>query len=293
MCVVMGEGGWKLISNLGVGYAGKWSGVVNNESVELFRIKKGGEISDLEEAKNLANKFPEIRNEMLAELTQFLRSSRVSMPYRNLASNQVSEQDRAASPKVLELGSEKDRVWVTLEQSTGKVGIQEAQLLYTLNPKEFDKTKGHREEWFVKEASIGEGIVRANMPPGATHAVFCLRDANGFLITSEQLPDFQTVPYGNSADSTFLKNGFAYKPGLFSLIQLGEDALASARKKSLNTQKLETSLSEARIQYQTDKFSVVTLSDAIRSLRGEIRKLKPIPQSSHYAIQRFPTEPLF
>jgi arylsulfatase A-like enzyme len=293
MSVVMRKGDWKLIRNLGVGYAGKWSGVENKESVELFRIKKGGKISDLEEAKNLANEFPEIRKEMLTELNEFLRSSNVSMPYRNLGSNQVSEQERAASPKVLDLGSERDRVWITLEQGTGKVGIQDAQLIYTLNPSEFDKTKGHREEWFVKEASIGDGIVQATMPPGATHAVFCLRDANGFLITSEHLPDFQTVPYGNTADSTFLKNGFAYKPGLFSLIRLGEDALASARKKSLNTQRLETSLSEARIQYQTDKFSVVTLSDAIRSLRGEIRKLAPILQSKHFALHRFPSEPLF
>jgi len=35
------------------------------------------------------------------------------------------------------------------------------------------------------------------------------------------------------------------------------------------------------------------ISDAIRSLRAEVRKLKQVPQSKHYAINRFPTEPLF
>jgi len=38
---------------------------------------------------------------------------------------------------------------------------------------------------------------------------------------------------------------------------------------------------------------VVNFSNAIRSLRAEIRKLETVPQSQHYTINRFPTEPLF
>jgi len=131
------------------------------------------------------------------------------------------------------------------------------------------------------------------MPPGATHAVFCLRDAHGFLITSEPLPDFQAVPYGTQADSTFIKNGFAYKPGLYSLIQLGEDALGEANKQKLSTKQLEKRLSVAKKLYTSPKFDRLALSDTIRSLRAEIRKLEMVPQSKHYTINRFPTDPLF
>jgi arylsulfatase A-like enzyme len=294
MAVTMRKGQWKLIHNLGVGYAGRWSGVENKAQVELFRIQRqGSEASDLEEAKNLSEKFPGIRDEMLAELNQFLASTGVTMPYRNLRSNLVSDQERASSPKVLELRSEKDRVWIKIEEGEGKVAIEQAHLLYTLNPKEFDQTRGHREEWFKTDARIDQGKIEATMPPGATHAVFCLRDAHGFLITSEPLPDFQAVPYGTQADSTFIKNGFAYKPGLYSLIQLGEDALGEANKQKLSTKQLEKRLSVAKKLYTSPKFDRLALSDTIRSLRAEIRKLEKVPQSKHYTINRFPTDPLF
>ena len=294
MAVTMRKGAWKLIHNLGVGYAGRWSGVENKAQVELFRIQRqGSEASDLEEAKNLSEKFPGIRDEMLAELNQFLASTGVTMPYRNLRSNLVSDQERASSPKVLELRSEKDRVWIKIEEGEGKVAIEQAHLLYTLNPKEFDQTRGHREEWFKTDARIDQGKIEATMPPGATHAVFCLRDAHGFLITSDPLPDFQAVPYGTQADSTFIKNGFAYKPGLYSLIQLGEDALGEANKQKLSTKQLEKRLSVAKKLYTSPKFDRLALSDTIRSLRAEIRKLEMVPQSKHYTINRFPTDPLF
>ena len=294
MAVTMRKGAWKLIHNLGVGYAGRWSGVENKAQVELFCIQRqGSEASDLEEAKNLSEKFPGIRDEMLAELNQFLASTGVTMPYRNLRSNLVSDQERASSPKVLELRSEKDRVWIKIEEGEGKVAIEQAHLLYTLNPKEFDQTRGHREEWFKTDARIDQGKIEATMPPGATHAVFCLRDAHGFLITSDPLPDFQAVPYGTQADSTFIKNGFAYKPGLYSLIQLGEDALGEANKQKLSTKQLEKRLSVAKKLYTSPKFDRLALSDTIRSLRAEIRKLEMVPQSKHYTINRFPTDPLF
>ena len=294
MAVTIRKGPWKLIHNLGVGYAGKWSGVENRELVELFLVNKVEENAlDLRESNNLAQKFPEIRDAMLAELNAFLKKSGVIMPYRNLGANGVSKEERSASPKVLELGSNKEQIWVKFEQGEGKAAIEEAHLLYTLNPREFDKTGGHREEWLKTDATILPGRVQATMPPGATHAVFCLRDTQGFLITSEPLPDFQTIPYGKQADSIFLKNGFAYRPGLYSLIQLGEDALSAAGKQSPDTQSLKKSLSIAHKHQLNDKLDVVQISDSIRSLRAEIRNLKQVPQSKHYAVNRFPSEPLF
>ena len=294
MAITMRKGPWKLVHNLGVGYAGRWSGVENKELVELFRVRKVGEDrQDLSEAINLADQFPEVRDAMLAELNSFLQDSGVTMPYRNLGSHGVSEDEREASPRVIELGSQESRICAKIEQGEGKAAIEKAHLLYTLNPREFDKTGGHREEWLKTKATISPGRVEATMPPGATHAVFCLRDAQGFLITSEPLPDFQTVPYATQADSTLLKNGYAYKPGLYSLIQLGEKAVSNAKKQKLDVTGLQKALKEAEEQYQVEKIEVVDFSDAIRSLRAEIRKLKTVPQSRHYTINRFPTDPLF
>ena len=194
---------------------------------------------------------------------------------------------------LLEDRSEKDQIWATFESGSGKASIKKAHLLYTLNPKEFDKTRGHREEWFKAPAKISNGRLDASMPPGATHAVFCMRDENGFLITSEELPDFQEAPYGSSKDSSFLENGYAYKPGMYALIDLGNVTLKAAKKQNLNLDGLEKALDLAQKQYQSTKIEVVAFSDAIRSLRAEIRKLETVPQSQHYTINRFPSEPLF
>ena len=294
MAVVMRQGGWKLVNNLGVGYAGKWADVENKELVELFRIKKDEQGSaDLGEQTNLADKFPKIRDAMLREMDEFLNNAKVSMPYKNINGPKVTQAEKQAHPQILSLGSEKDQIWATFESGSDKATIKEAHLLYTLNPKEFDKTGGHREEWFKAPAKISDGRVEASMPPGATHAVFCMRDENGFLITSEELPDFQEAPYGSSKDSSFLENGYAYKPGMYALIELGKAALKAAKKQKLNLDGLEKALNVAQTQYQSAKIEMVAFSDAIRSLRAEIRKLKQVPQSQHYTINRFPSEPLF
>ena len=126
-----------------------------------------------------------------------------------------------------------------------------------------------------------------------THAVFCMRDENGFLITSEKLPDFQEAPYGSSKDSSFLENGYAYKPGMYALIELGNAALTASKKQKLSFDGLEKALNIAQKQYQSEKIEVFDFSNAIRSLRAEIRKLETVPQSKHFTINRFPSEPLF
>ena len=230
---------------------------------------------------------------MLQELNNFLKKAGVSMPYRNINSSSVTKKEKLAYPKILQLGSKKDRVWVTFQSGENKAEIKEAHLLYTLNPKEFDKTRGHREEWLQAPAKIGNGRCESIMPPGATHAIFCMRDTNGFLITSEPLPDFQKVPYATTQDSTFLKNGYAYKPGLFSLIELAKKAQSIAENKRVDVSALKKSLSTAQLLYDSEKIVVKQLSNAIRSLRSEIRKLKTVPQSKHFTINRFPSEPLF
>ena len=61
------------------------------------------------------------------------------------------------------------------------------------------------------------------MPPGATHAAFVMRDAKGFLVTSEALPSYQRQDVQVS-DSDLLANGFAWRPGLHGLVKLGKQS---------------------------------------------------------------------
>ena len=291
MTVVMRKGDWKLVNNLGVGYLGKHAGVDQQNGLELFRIVAAdGSNGDLGERENLASQYPEKRDAMLAEMDAFLTASKVTMPYRNL--KVATAEERAASPAVLELGLDEDRVWVTLETGASLAAIVEAQLIYTLNPKPFDTTRGHREEWLPAPTKISQGRVDAVMPPGATHALFCMRDANGFLVTSEPMPDLQEANYAVK-DSTIVQDGYAYKPGLYALIQLGKQAQASASWAGLDVSALNDSIAKAQAQYVTETIEEQPICDAIRSLRGAIRDLKGTPEAEHPLINRFPTDPLF
>ena len=287
MAVTMRKGDWKLINNLGVGFRGKLG-------PELFRIRKNdGSPGDLSENKNLADEFPQIRDQMLEELNQFLKVSGVSLPYRNPGHPSVSEREKAAIPTVVELGSKQDHVWVQLETGGNKAKIIEAQLLYTMNPKPFDTTGGKREEWFPAPATIKNDRVEAWMPPGATHAAFCLRDSQNFLLLSEALPSFQEVPFGSIQSSELLPHGYAYKPGLHALIKMATKALVSGKRKGERIGVLANAIDNARRQLQLETFSKKDMCDAIRSLRKAIRHQKGTLDSSHPLINRFPTEPLF
>ena len=80
---------------------------------------------------------------------------------------------------------------------------------------------------------------------------------------------------------------------MYALIELGKAAISNAKVKKLDVTGLQKALNRAEKQYQNEKVEVVAFSDAIRFLRTEIRKLKTVPQSRHYTINRFPKNPLF
>ena len=125
------------------------------------------------------------------------------------------------------------------------------------------------------------------MPPGATHAVFSMRDANGFLIHSEDVPDVGEAGH-HEKDSGLLKNGYAYKPGLFSLIKLGEIAFASTADAGLGA-----AIAAAKSTLEEESASEEQYCDAIRLLRAKLRKQKGTDEFAHPALNRFPTDPLF
>ena len=279
---------WKLVRHYGA-----WMGANAKTDVQLFRLYDDGNLAnDLGEADNVADQFPEVRKALLAELDRKIEEAGAPVPHQNPTGPAAAELGLDEMPAVLALGSDEHRVWVTLESGPGKSEIVEAELIYTVNPKPFDTVGGNREEWFAIPAEIAKGRVDAVMPPGATHAVFSMRDANGFLITSEPMPAVCDVGHGVK-DSTLLKNGYAYKPGLFSLVRLGTRALISARNAGQGVSALETALKAAKLQLAEETIQEAQICKAIRNLRAAIRNQKGAPAANHPLINRFPTDPLY
>ena len=276
---------WKLVKNYG-----GWMGSNADAKVQLYRLyNDDGLANDLGEAQDVADQYPELARSLLAELDQEIEKTGAPEPRRNSNAKSVTPEELAALPAVLELGSERDRVWVTLESGAEKSTIREAQLLYTMNPKPLDSTRGHREEWHTAPAKITQGKVEALMPPGATHAAFAMVDANRFLINSEPMPAVKDVGH-ELRNSNMLENGFAYKPGLFALIELGQKAQLSAEAMGQDVTALKKALNAAKPVYKRTTASDEAYCDAIRNLRASIRNLKGTSESAHPAINRFPTD---
>jgi hypothetical protein len=292
MAAAIRKGPWKLIENYGM-YWGK--GV--KPGVALYRLyNDDGLVNDISENVNLAAQEPEICRAMLEELHAHLREHDVARPYKNPAV--ASADELKHKPRVLNMGSKDQHVWAEVEVGEGKNEIVEAFLLYTMNPKPFDSTGGHREEWFSVPATKTKGKVEAIMPPGATHGVFCMRDSENFLVTSEQkaleLEASQDAVRGGARMSRQgAGRNFAYRPGLFALIELGKSALYSARRIGLNTAVLNSALVRAQSVYAMENADEKTNGDAIRFLRSSIRNLSGIPEAADPYINRFPKEPLF
>lgn len=280
MSAVIRKGGWKLIKNFGVGMG-------NRSDTELFQLyNEDGSVNDLSEANNLAKKDPERAQAMLAELTAFLETADVELPYRNLPAASVDDKEKA--PKIQAIGSEADTVWAEFE-TDGKNELVDALFLYTLNPKLLDATKGQREEWFSIPVEIVGARVEATMPPGATHGTFVLRDSENFMIRSEPMPTYREKG-GQFKGSHLLANGYAYKPGLFALIQYGKKAATSAGEgKSKN---LNDTLKQAEKIYAIEKASDEEYCDVIRQLRRQIIDLG-VEASKAEVLDRFATDSKF
>ena len=80
---------------------------------------------------------------------------------------------------------------------------------------------------------------------------------------------------------------------MYALIRLGKAALSNAKEQKLAISGLQKALEAAEKFYQQEKIEIIAFSNAIRSLRAEIRNLKTLPQSRNYTINRFPADPLF
>jgi hypothetical protein len=191
-------------------------------------------------------------------------------------------------PAVLKLHREGKRVELHYESGAGKSEIVEAQLLYTTNGSRFIQNNPHQEEWFEWPAEADNGVAHAIAPPGMTHGVFYLRDANGFLITSEPLSTYAGPGANSTAGAKLLKDGYAYRPGLLSLIDLAEAAERSARAAGLSVDALLTAIREARVlaEQAIEEESYVL---SMRKLRQAIKALE-VPEARDPVLHQFATE---
>ncbi|WP_404310091.1 sulfatase [Neorhodopirellula lusitana] len=275
----MRKGPWKIYRNLGPG---------NNRSplVELFRLyNDDGSMADVGENENLAEKMPELTNQLLAEMDRFLDDANVSYPFKNPTIEKHIGQNKV--PAVLDRGDDGERIWVEVESGVDKSQIVEAKLLYTVNGSLLEVSRGRREMWFEEPAVITGGRIEGMVPPGTSHAVFCMRDSEGFLVMSEELLSYQQTS-STKADSSYLKHAYAFRPGLFALIQLGREAKAELNRSGKANATLQTELLNAEAVYASGNASDRKYCDTLRSLRNSIRDLKgEVPQADNHYINLF------
>jgi arylsulfatase A-like enzyme len=275
----MRKGPWKVYRNLAPG---------TNKSPEigLYRLyNEDGTMADVGEVNNLAEEMPELTNQLLAELDAFLGEANVSYPYKNPEAESLAGQDKV--PAVVARGDDGDRIWVDVETGKDKSKIVEAKLLYTVNGGEFDVSRGRREMWFEEPATIEGGHVAGIVPPGTSHAVFCMRDSEDFLVMSEPLPSYSDVSSSNP-DSSYTKYSYPFRPGLYALIKLGKETTEVLTEKGQSDAALSASLAEANALYTAGSGTDEQYYAAIRGLRKSIRDLKgTVPQADNYYLNLF------
>jgi hypothetical protein len=121
-----------------------------------------------------------------------------------------------------------------------------------------------------------------------THGVFYLRDENGFLITSEPLPSIAGPGSDKSAGSTLIEDGYAFRPGLLSLIDLAVSARKHSNGAGLNTALLNKEIQSAKAVAKTpveEKSYVLSM----RALRKAIKSLD-VPEAKLPVLNQFVTE---
>jgi len=277
--------GWKLVLN----HAPEMN---KRPAIELFKLyNEDGSTADLGEKENLAETHPEKRRELLTDLEAWFEEFDAQLPYKNPAVVPAERRLPGADklPNVLELTEQGNRVSVRFETGKGRSRIVGAVFIYTTNGSDLLRESSHYEEWFRAPAEVGDGIATAIAPPGMTHGIFCLRDENGFLVRSRNVPPWHG-PTGNTrwsiADES--NDAYAWRPGLISLINTGAAARKNAIKADLDVKPLDKTIRAARgvIKKPVEE---ATYATAMRNLRREIRALD-VPEAKLSVLNLFKTE---
>ena len=164
-------GDFKLIRNYDT-QAGK---VPPLELYRLIETKNGKAVRlDCEEAKNLAAELPEQAAALDARLTEILAEMQASLPYLN-SDCKFPLPNKENVPSVTEHKVDGHTVTATFQEHGARV--VRADVIYAIHGGE------HAEEWFRAVGEIDNGVVKATLPPEATHAYINLVDENNFLVS--------------------------------------------------------------------------------------------------------------
>jgi arylsulfatase A-like enzyme len=260
--------GWKLMKNTG-------PQLTEAPELQLFKLyNEDGSQNDIAETCNLVDQYPEMTQQLLGDLTDWMQANDARVPHLNpdaeadlLGKNDV--------PVVTGRGSDQRQIWATFETKPN-VPVTQAYMMYSLNGGTELKYRAPRlEEWIHAPVKLTDGRVEAVAPPGMTHAVFCLVDANNFLIYSEPVPPVGKIRI-DAAVSLEMEDGFAYRPGLFSLIKVGHEARSKLLKKGVNVDALTQALKAARatcklpVEEQAYAVAIRNLRHAIRAFDGQV-----------------------
>jgi hypothetical protein len=118
-----------------------------------------------------------------------------------------------------------------------------------------------------------------------THAVFCLIDENNFLIHSETVPGMMQYRLGQPI-SAVLEDGYAYRPGLVSLIAVARTAVKRPEKPDQSSKAILNALQLAETTLNTP-VNASGYTKAIQNLRKTLRSLD-VPAARHPAMNWFP-----
>jgi len=272
---IIRKGGWKLILN----HAPEQN---NMPPVQLFQLyNEDGGVSDLGETKDLAEANPSKRDELLADLKSWLARYDAPMPYKNAGKTSKPLPHADQVPAILKRGSTGDRVQVEFETGPGKAKVVEARFIYTANGSDLLREGSGAEEWFEAPAILRDGVATATAAPGMTHGIFCLRDENNFLITSEPLG----VEVRGESAAKGVKDGYAYRPGLVALIRCADSAARNAKVAGLNAGALAKEMEAAR-KVVAQPVEEASYAAAIRNLRRAIRALS-VPEARLPELNQF------
>jgi arylsulfatase A-like enzyme len=169
--------GWKLIYNY----------MPKRPPLELYQLYENypnpSKRTDIEEAKNLADKMPEKAEQMRKELFRRLNAMQASYPYRNPHFKHPSPHKEKVC-QALENGRDGTKVWARFEERGSKV--VSGQIVYTLNGGE------KSEEWYLAPAQVEGDQLIGNLPKGSTHYVFNFVDEHNFLVSYPDMPDMMS-----------------------------------------------------------------------------------------------------
>jgi arylsulfatase A-like enzyme len=146
--------------------------------LELYKLTetKNGKAArvDFEEAKNLACEMPEKAAALNARLTEILGEMKASLPYWN-PDCKFALPNKEKVPAITSHKVDGHTVTATFQENGARV--VRADVIYAIHPGE--KT----EEWLRASGDIDNGVVKATLPPEATHAYINLVDENNFLVS--------------------------------------------------------------------------------------------------------------